>query len=241
MKDDIVMLDKWEFNESVTNCFENMLERSIPEYNTMRNIVFNLGCEIIDKSIKNNEVANILDIGCSNGLSLESFINKYGLFAKYKGIDISPPMIKQARCRFENYIDCGVVNIENIDLRRDFPEGAYNLITSILTVQFTPIEYRQGIIKNIYDGLTNNGAFIMVEKVLGNSNEINNIMINTYLKMKKDNGYTEEQIEKKRTSLEGVLVPLTSNWNIDLLKQAGFKKVDVFWRWMNFEGYIAIK
>ena len=59
--------------------------------------------------------------------------------------------------------------------------------------------------------------------------------------MKKQNGYTEEQIERKRLSLEGVLVPVTSDWNIDLLKQAGFRQVDIFWKWMNFVGYIAFK
>jgi tRNA (cmo5U34)-methyltransferase len=42
-------------------------------------------------------------------------------------------------------------------------------------------------------------------------------------------------------SLEGVLVPVTSDWNIDLLKQAGFRQIDVFWKWMNFVGYIAFK
>jgi tRNA (cmo5U34)-methyltransferase len=45
----------------------------------------------------------------------------------------------------------------------------------------------------------------------------------------------------KRKSLEGVLMPLTENWNINLLKETGFKKIDCFWRNLNFAGWIAIK
>ena len=81
----------------------------------------------------------------------------------------------------------------------------------------------------------------MVEKVLGNTSELNSLFVKNYYDMKLQNGYSQEQIDRKRLSLEGVLVPVTNDWNIDLLKQAGFRQVDVFWRWMNFVGYIAIK
>ena len=35
-KDNIMQNGKWKFNEEVSNCFEDMLERSIPQYETMR-------------------------------------------------------------------------------------------------------------------------------------------------------------------------------------------------------------
>lgn len=237
MKDELLAKEKWKFDEDVTDCFDDMLTRSIPQYEVMRQSVFNLGNKILDK----NKTKNVLDIGCSNGLSLEPYIHKYGAYARYRGIDVSEPMIESAKQRFQGYINVGLVNIDYMDLRTEFPNDIYTLIQSILTIQFTPIEYRQMIIQKVYDNLCIGGAFIMVEKVLGNTNELNEIMIDEYLKMKKQNGYSNDQIERKRLSLEGVLVPVTSNWNIDLLKQAGFKKIDVFWRWMNFEGYIAIK
>lgn len=52
---------------------------------------------------------------------------------------------------------------------------------------------------------------------------------------------TEEQINAKRKSLEGVLVPITAKWNEDLLKNAGFKSIDCFYRYLNFSGWIAVK
>jgi tRNA (cmo5U34)-methyltransferase len=108
-------------------------------------------------------------------------------------------------------------------------------------LQFTPIEYRQTILQRVYDSLLPGGAFVLVEKVLGDSSEIDTMMVDLYYKLKAENGYNKEQIERKRLSLEGVLVPVTASWNIELLRSAGFRKVDCFWRWMNFAGWVAIK
>lgn len=59
--------------------------------------------------------------------------------------------------------------------------------------------------------------------------------------MKRENGYTDEQIMAKRRSLENVLSPLEPEWNEDLLKEAGFRRVQMFWRCLNFCGWIAVK
>lgn len=228
---------KWVFNENVTLEFEDMLNKSIPQYEIMREMIFNIGCHCLNQSSQKS----ILDLGCSNGLNLQKFIHKYGALARFKGVDISKPMLNEAIKKYQNLINCNIVSISYMDLRDEFPLDKYTLIMSILTIQFIPIEYRQKIIQNIYNHLEQNGMFIFVEKVLGNCHEINSIMVDQYYKLKHENGYSYDEIERKKKSLEGVLVPMTSDWNIDLLKQAGFRKIDVFWRWMNFEGYIAIK
>jgi len=236
-RDETLPEGKWTFDEKVTEVFEDMLSRSIPQYGVMRKTVYDIGCYFLDKS--KNKV--ILDLGCSDGLNLHEFVNKYGAQARFKGIDVSEPMLEKARTSYQGYIKTGIVSINNLDLRVDFPVDIYTLIMSVFTIQFVPIEYRQEVIQKCYDNLSSNGCFIMVEKVLGNCSQLNEIMVNEYLKMKSNNGYTQEQIDRKRLSLEGVLVPMTSDWNKDMLRQAGFKKVDTFWRWMNFEGYVAIK
>jgi tRNA (cmo5U34)-methyltransferase len=112
---------------------------------------------------------------------------------------------------------------------------------SILTLQFTPIEYRLRIVRDIYKSLLPGGAFIFVEKILGGSADLDAQMVKHYYALKSTNGYTTEQIERKRLSLEGVLVPVTARWNEELLKGAGFSEADCFWRWMNFAGWVAVK
>jgi len=66
-------------------------------------------------------------------------------------------------------------------------------------------------------------------------------MVDLYYDLKKSNGYSQEDIDRKRLSLEGVLVPVTAKWNEELLKNAGFSEVDCFWRHLSFAGWVAVK
>ena len=111
----------------------------------------------------------------------------------------------------------------------------------MLTLQFTPLEYRQRIVDEIFSHTLPGGAFIVVEKVLGASAEMDALMVKNYYHLKRANGYTRQEIDNKRHSLEGVLVPVTAQWNEDILKSAGFRHIECFWRWMNFAAWVAVR
>ena len=70
---------------------------------------------------------------------------------------------------------------------------------------------------------------------------IDSTLVARYYDMKRANGYTTEEIDRKRLALEGVLVPLTGRWNEDALREAGYRQVDCFWRYLNFAGWLAVK
>jgi tRNA (cmo5U34)-methyltransferase len=150
-------------------------------------------------------------------------------------------MLEAVRNRFRLLIDAGVVQILDLDLRQGFPRVSASVILSVLTIQFTPIEHRLRILEDIHTALLPGGAFIFVEKVIGATAALDRDFVELYYEFKRAGGYTSEEIERKRLSLEGVLVPVTARWNEELLKTAGFKQADCFWRWMNFAGWIAIK
>lgn len=226
---------KWEFDREVTQAFDNMLTRSIPQYEVMRQACFDLACYYRQPN------TDIVDLGCSRGEAISKLIDKYGATNRFVGVEISKPMVEAARQRYQGLIDCKVADIKELDLRKDYPNCRASVTLCVLTLQFTPIEYRQRILKNIYDHLLPNGALILVEKVLGADADLDEIMVKLYYQLKAKNGYSQEQIERKRLSLEGVLVPVTARWNEELLKMAGFRHVDSFWRWMNFAGWVAVK
>ena len=95
--------------------------------------------------------------------------------------------------------------------------------------------------KQIFDGLNDNGALILVEKVTSEDTIFNRLFINHYYDFKRRNGYSEMEIANKREALENVLIPYRMEENFDLLKNAGFKQVEVFFRWYNFCAIIAVK
>lgn len=235
LKDNVLPEDQWEFNQEVADSFDDMLGRSIPQYGIMRSAVFDTAKEFIDQ----NSDGDIVDIGCSRGGALERFVREYGNGRRFIGLEISDPMLEAARKRFA---DSSYAEIRKHDLREEFPvDISADAILSVLTLQFTPIEYRLRIIRECFDRLHPGGVFVLVEKVIGASAALDSAMVAVYYEMKRLRGYTEEQIQRKRLSLEGVLVPVTAKWNEELLRGAGFSEVDCFWRWQNFAGWVAIK
>lgn len=238
MQDKIMAEGKWEFDKKVADCFDDMLSRSIPNYTTMRQLTFDIARQFV------KENSRVLDIGCSNGKSIEQLaghcnvLNDYGYNTHILGVDISEPFVQESKRRFEPYTG---VTIAHRDIIRDFPCGEYDVIQSILTAQFTPLECRHELLQTIYESLNKGGAFIFVEKLLCNDASINEMFVDLYYDIKRKNGYTEEQIQAKRESLKGVLVPLTDEWNRSLLASVGFRKVECFWRCYNFAGYLCVK
>ena len=233
--DEIIPRGKWQFDASVTTAFQDMLKRSIPGYAQMRDCCFQIGRHYVQNK------TDIIDLGCSRGDALEPFIAKFGAYNHYVAVDVSGPMLDACRQRFANYIDRGVVEVKSLDLRRGYPPVRASLTLAILTIQFTPIEYRHQILDSIFAHTVRGGALIVVEKIIGCNASIDKALTDCYYDVKRQAGYSDEQIQRKKLSLEGVLVPLTAAENEYRLSVAGFKTIECFWRNLNFSGWIAVR
>ena len=231
--------ERWAFDDKVTAVFDDMLERSIPQYKTMRELSGKLAATLV------HDETSILDIGSSRGDNIVQMSQYTKTGQHYFGIEISQPMLAASEKLLEAYISSGLVDLLEHDLRHGLPIYEENtpisVVCSVLTLMFVPMEYRHRVVADIYKMLPPGGAFILVEKLLGNTPDIDQLMVSAYHDMKQRNGYSTEDIDRKKLSLEGVLVPQTMNSNIAMLQSVGFLTVDCFWRWMNFGGLLAIK
>lgn len=232
--DNVTPKDKWEFDNEVAKCFADMLERSIPDYHSMRSLVYELGEKFITPGTW------ITDIGCSTGLAVEPFYKKHQGYNRYFLCDNSEAMLEVCREKFKEGIESGSVEIEPGNFYEKMMPENQSLVLSVLSMQFMPTSYRQRMISDIYRGLNPGGAFIFVEKIIADG-DTDDLQVELYYQMKRMNGYSNEKIMQKRKSLENVLSPLKAEWNVDMLHEAGFDKVDVFWRCLNFCGWIAVK
>ena len=133
------------------------------------------------------------------------------------------------RIEFENN------SVENLDLPKS------NLIISYYTMQFISPSIRQAIIEKIYDSLDWGGAFLMFEKVRASDARFQDYASQIYNEFKIDNEFSETEIINKSRSIKGVMEPFSSQANIDLLKRAGFEDVQSIFKWVCFEGFLAIK
>lgn len=231
MRDNTNPTGAWEFNGEVAACFANMLERSIPDYRSMRALVYNAG----ERFVKPDTL--IVDVGCSTGLAVEPFVTKHRDENDFLLIDNAPAMAQACRERFGSE---PAVTVKEGNLWEFLPfEDRASLVLSVLSMQFMPTAYRRFMLRQICESIVDGGALIYVEKVVAGS--LDDLMVDLYYQMKRENGYTDEQIMAKRRSLENVLPPLEPEWNEALLKEAGFRRVQMFWRCLNFCGWIAVK
>ena len=236
-KDEVVVEvgSGWKFGDEVARVFDDMLQRSIPQYEVMRQAVFELGRRYVQKG------TDVVDLGASRGEAIAPFVEEFSGRNRFAAVEVSKPMLDVLRERFAYEIENKILRVLDTDLRAAYPAVSASVTLAVLTIQFTPIEYRHKILRNIYQNTVAGGALLFVEKVIGNDAAIDDRLVDVYLNLKRRNGYTDEQIERKRLSLEGVLVPVTAKWNEDMLRSAGFSSVDCFWRWMNFAGWLALK
>lgn len=235
---------RWTFDEGVTEAFESMLERSIPNYKDMRRMVTEASSWLIDRAIiSGRRNPGVVDLGASRGSAVAPLVDRWGARARFWMVETSEPMLDVLRERFAGMIDADVAHVQEWDLRNGLPVVAHQpyVILSVLTLQFVPIEYRQRLLAEAYLTQPSGGGLILVEKVLGESDDSNRLLVDLYHGLKRENGYTKEAIDRKRMALEGVLVPLTASINEAWLKAAGYETVETIWSWANFRAWLAVK
>lgn len=226
-----ILNKQWEFNQEVANVFNKHVRQSVPGYDLMNGYVGKLSQWFIQNNSKH------LDLGCSTGETIfQVKINNQNKIFKSTGIDNSKDMINKARERFS---DNTVFKCDTIDTHTEY--HGFDLITSVLTMQFIQPCKREEIIKNIHHGMNTGGAFILCEKVSYDNPVINSMFNSIHCDFKKDYGISEEEIFLKEKSLRGVMHPWTYQKNIDVLTNAGFSQVHEFYRCGNFVGILAIK
>lgn len=228
--------EKWEFDASVTAVFDDMLERSIPMYRIMRDVVTYTARQYAKDGF------DIVALGSSRGEDLDPLIRGLGAYNRFIGLENSPAMLEASRARYAGLIWSNMVDIRDHDLRYDpYPKVRACVTLAVLTLMFTPLEYRPRIVQDVYDTTASGGAFILVEKLNGETAGSQKLITDRYLKMKAENGYSQAEIDSKRKSLEGVQVCLPASANEALLRAAGFRQVECIWRWFNFAAWVAVK
>lgn len=209
------------FSFNTIKNFDEHIEKSIANY------------DLLAESIKimadffTIEDTSIIDIGCSTGKMLES-INHKGVKI---GIDNSFNLLPKSHDNTFYFQE---------DLR-DFDDYKNaSLIMSIFTLQFIDKEYRQRILKRIYEGLVDGGAFIWAEKVVCESGQNQEIMTFVHYDYKLKS-FTSDEILNKEKDLRFLMRTQTSNENIKMAERVGFTDNLLFWKFYNFECWLLRK
>lgn len=232
---EILKPSDFEFNQTVAGVFDDMVSRSVPFYHEMQRMT----AEIAATHAKEN--TKVYDLGCSTGTTMLMMDKMVTEGIPFVGIDESEEMIAKCREKLSNFSMRREVELMAADLAAHFKIDNASVVTMVLVLQFIRPLQSLNIVKNIFEGLNKDGVFILIEKILTEEKSFNREYIDYYYDFKRRNEYSELEISQKREALENVLIPYKTSENINMLREAGFKEVEVFFRWYNFTGIIAKK
>ena len=225
----------FDFGQDTAKVFDDMLDRSVPFYQEVQRMMSEIASDFAVPG------TNLYDLGCSTGntfLLIDKAVPKDVTFV---GIDSSEEMLKKAEEKFKQ---CGFsrkYELIPFDLNKGIPIMDASVVIMNLTLQFIRPLFRRKVIQDVAEGLNQGGCLILIEKVLSPSSTVNRLFIKYYYEFKKRNGYSELEIAQKREALENVLIPYHLEENKELLLANGFKACDIFFKWYNFCGMLALK
>lgn len=209
--------------------FEAHIRASIPFYQELRYHIAALSAYFVRDNYP------IIDIGCSTGdqlFELEELYRDRPIY--YFGYDISDNLLPKAPYRdkmtFENrdVTACGISGLKP------------SLVLSIFTFQFIERTKREKLLRMIYDLLPPGGALIIAEKVYSADGLLQDIMTFSHYGYKLK-AFSSEDIIKKQYDLRLIMRPLTVEENEAQFREAGFTRVQSFWRSLNFVAWVLVK
>ena len=230
----IEQIDGFRFDAKVADVFENMINRSVPGYR----LILDLIGVLTEKYAREN--TNCYDLGCSLGASTLKIRQHLPRSCHLYGVDSSTAMVERCRANIGRDHSQARVKILEQQIQDTKIENA-SIVVINFTLQFIPDDQRQRMLENIANGMIEGGILILSEKIKFDNPQRQNSLTELHHEFKKYQGYSDLEIAQKRASLENVLIPNTEELHLARLAKAGFTDAQLYMQCLNFASFLAIK
>jgi len=228
------LVTDFTFGAETSAVFDDMLHRSVPFYEEIQRLIAELAGDFgVDGT-------NVYDLGCSTGATLLNLC-RIEQDVTLVGIDSSEAMLKRAEQTLRDANVSKRYTLRKQDLHDGLLIENASVVVMSLILQFVRPLQRERLLRTVHDGLNPQGCLLLIEKVLEEQTLVNRLFMKHYYDFKRRNGYAEIEIAQKREALENVLIPYRLEENREMLKAAGFQHAEIFFKWYNFCGLLAVK
>jgi len=176
--------------------------------------------EIAECIPKNRTNIKLLDLGCGTGLELERIFRIYP-FAEVTGIDLSGKMLDILRAKYRDRMSqLKLIRQSYFDI--DFGVDIYDIVLSTYSLHHYSKELKLSLYRKIYCSLKEDGIYTEGDYTVKTMDEENHFI------------EENERIRKINEITNGVYhidTPFAVGTQINLLSQAGFKRVNVNKQW----------
>ena len=224
--------NRFVFDASVAQVFDNMALRSIPGYA----YYFERVSALVSRS-RLTEWSQVWDMGVSTGAGLHAVKSAvFHPFIEYFGVDISEPMLAKASER------CPYATMQVHDLEKGMPEnieaGNVSVFLWSWTLQFMEDKtLRAELLRKSAEALHPQGMIFVGEKYVDPDPDVQQVMEDGYYKFRLENGYLIGEIKAKSKALKNSMWPWTQSELLDVADKCNLRAVQLF-KHFNFAGYV---
>lgn len=217
------------FNEHAAASYTEGPPRQVPGYAGLLRMTTLLLAERMP------DAGRVLVLGAGGGLELRAFADAHPRWS-FDGVDPSAPMLRLAtqtlgphapRARLhEGYIQAA-------------PEGPFDAATCILTMHFVPREQRLDTLQQLRRRLKPGAPFVLAHVSFPQTEPERSLWIARHVAFGSPDGVPAAQLESARQAIGTRLSLLAPEEEEELLRQAGFSDISLFYAAFSFRGWVA--
>jgi tRNA (cmo5U34)-methyltransferase len=181
------------------------------------------------------ESANVLVIGAGGGMELKALAQAHSQW-RFVGVDPSQPMLDLAAATL------GAL-AERVQLHHGYtdtaPAGPFDAATCLLTMHFVPVEERRSTLMEIHRRLKPGAPFVMAHLSFPQALEEREVWLSRYVAFAVASGVDAQNARKAASAIGSTLPLLSPEREEEVLAEAGFANVRLFYAGMAFRGWVA--
>ena len=232
--------DVFEFDHEVASIFENMAVRSIPMYAETHKVHAAIAKGYADDKFDGQYA--VADIGASTGMFLKSLTAGYGLqlhqspsYFRATAIDPSQHMLDEVSRQLP-WVSTANIEAQYMGMLKE----KFHVVNASYVFQFIPemerIRAMQSIANCMYTG-----GLLFVSQKCRIPGLFDHYIVDEYIRFRKDNGYSEEEIAAKTKALKKSMWPDRLDNVKDMLQTFGFWDFQDTTSWLNFSSFVCVK
>lgn len=181
--------------------------------------------------------ANILVLGAGGGLELKVFAEAQSGW-RFCGVDPSPQMLDLARQTLGPLASRVAFHEGYIE---NAPEGPFDGATCLLTLHFMPEAERRRAVAEVYHRLKPGAPFIVAHHSFPQDEPEKRLWLTRFAAFGPDPGLSFANREQMISAISENLPALSPEKDEEILRDAGFRDVTLFYAGFTFRGWVGHK
>ena len=222
---------KTHFEEEASQ-YDGIIKNLIPYYRQMTEALVN------SLPFDSSEEIEVIDLGCGTGTISKAIKDVYPK-AKITCLDISGKMLKIAAGKLGDTQDAAFINSDfylfNFDKKYDA------IVSSLALHHLVTNEDKLDFYKKIYSCLNISGIFINADVVTAATDNLQKKYMEQWKCFMYKNVPADEVENKWLPSYYREDRPITMTEHFKMMESAGFKTMDIVWKYYNFAVFMAVR